>query len=149
MTERIVVMGLSIKKSSKQIKTGKRREVLRHEWGVFCQQFSQDHQEWLVDIVRHSGGSERSHEAQGLPLTALTLHLDHTHEVLSIVVRKDDIMKHIYKSIAQPHRMIVEEAEPDVRLHIDSTDGSSTIIRFYRVATPDYDVSAKSETPES
>ena len=136
-------------KTSEAPETMKGCEIHRREWKPFFEQFTQDHQEWLVDIVRHSGGSERSHEAQGLPLTALTLHLDHTHEVLSIVVRKDDIMKHIYKSIAQPHRMIVEEAEPEVRLHVDSTDGSSTIIRFYRVATPDYDVSAKSETPES
>ena len=93
--------------------------------------------------------SEASHEGQGLPFEALSLHLDHTHEVLSVIVRKDDTTQgHTYQSIPRPSRVIIERTGPDVSLHIHSTDGSPTIIRFRRVATPDYDSAAKGKTGE-
>jgi len=115
-----------------------KREVPRREWGAFCQQFSQDHQEWLVDVASHGEGSRTSHEAHGLPFEALTFHLDHTHEVFSIIVRNNDIPEgHAYQSVTRPRRVIIEKMGSGVRLHIDSDDGSSTIIRFHRVATPD------------
>ncbi len=42
-------------------------------------------------IARQSHRSTASHEANGLPFQALTLHLDRIDEVLSILVRKDDV----------------------------------------------------------
>jgi Family of unknown function (DUF5335) len=120
------------------------REIPRGDWEAFCQQFSRDHQEWLVNVAQRPGGSGGSHEALEFPLEALTLHLDHAEEVLSIVVRKDGMTKkHLYKSIGRPSRMMVEGTGPDVKLHVDSTDGSTTTIRFRRVATPDYDSAAR------
>jgi hypothetical protein len=121
--------------------TRREREIARQEWGAFCLQFTQDHQEWLVDVAPHDGGRRRgSHENGGLPFEALILHLDHTDEVLSIMVRKSDIsQEHVYRSIPCPRRMMIEKKEANVILYIDSTDGTSTIIRFSRVATPDYD----------
>ena len=120
--------------------TGSRREIPRREWGAFCLQFSQEHQEWLVEVPPHGEGSSASHEAQGLPFEALSLHLDHTHEVLSIIVRKNDMnQEHVYHSIPCPRRIMIERTGADVRLHIDSTESSTTIIRFRRVVTPDYD----------
>lgn len=84
--------------------------------------------------------STASHEANGLPFQGLTLHLDRTNEVSSILVRKDDVaQEHVYLSIPQPCRVIVEKVGAEVRLHVDSTEGSSTIIRFRQVATPDYE----------
>ena len=101
---------------------------------------SRDHQEWLVDVAPHGEGSSASQEPHGLPFEALTLHLDHTDEVLSIIVRKNHItQEHDYQSIPRPRRVMIERTGADVRLRIDSTEGSSTIIRFRRVATPDYD----------
>jgi hypothetical protein len=89
------------------------------------------HQEWLVYIAGQGHRSTASHEANGLPFQALTLHLDRTDEVLSILVRKDDVaQEHVYLSIPQPCRVIVEKVGAEVRLHVDSTEGSSTIIRF-------------------
>jgi hypothetical protein len=43
---------------------------------------------------------------------------------------------------------MIERTGADVRLHIDSTEGSSTIIRFRRVSTPDYDAATVSGIPE-
>ena len=129
--------------------TGRGREIQRREWDAFCLQFSQEHQEWLVDVAPHGQGSNEAHEAQGLPFEALTLHLDHTHEVLSIIVRKNDTTEgHDYHSIPRPCRVMIERTGADVRLHIDSTEGSSTIIRFRRVATPNYDAATLSGIPE-
>ena len=88
--------------------------------------------------------------ANGLPFEALTLHLDHTDEVLSIIVRKNDVkQEHVYLSICRPRRVMIERTGADVRLHIDSTEGSSTIIRFRRVVTPDYESEVTSGIPES
>ena len=129
--------------------TGQRREITRREWEVFFQQFTRDHQEWSVDVAGQGKGGKTSHEANGLPFEALTLHLDHTDEVLSILVRKEDVaQEHVYLSIPRPRRVMIEKTGSDVRLHVDSTEGSSTIIRFRRVATPDYHSEAISGTPE-
>ena len=130
-------------------KTGGGREIPRHEWGAFFLQFSRDHQEWLVDVAPHGEGSSASQEAPGLPFEALALHLDHTDEVLSIIVRQNDsTQEHDYQSIPRPRRVMIERMGTDVKLHIDSTEGSSTIIRFRRVATPDYDAATLSGIPE-
>jgi len=121
-----------MRRTTETTKTEGGREIPRQEWGAFCLQFSRDHQECLVDVAPQ--------EPHGLPFEALTLHLDHTDEVLSIIVRKNHItQKHDYQSIPRPRRVMIERTGADVRLHIDSTEGSSTIIRFRRVATPDYD----------
>lgn len=124
-------------------------EIARREWGAFCLQFTQDHQEWLVDVASDNEGSRRaSQETRGLPFEALILHLDHTDEILSIMVRKSDIsQEHVYRSIPCPRRMMIEKKEANVSLYIHSTDGTSTIIRFSRVATPDYDAATRSEIP--
>ena len=129
--------------------TGRGREIARREWEAFCLQFTQDHQEWLVDVASHDEGSRRvSHETRGLPFEGLILHLDHTDEVLSIMVRKNDISQgHVYQSISRPRRLMIERMGADVSLHIDSTDGTSTIIRFSRVATPDYDATTVNGIP--
>ena len=128
---------------------GGRREIPRQEWGAFCLQFSRDHQEWLVDVAPHGEGSRTSQEAHGFPFEALTLHLDNTEEVLSIIVRKNDrTQEHDFQSIPRPRRVMIERTGADVRLHIDSTEGSSTIIRFRRVSTPDYDAATLSGTSE-
>jgi hypothetical protein len=128
---------------------GKRREITRREWEVFFPQFTRDHQEWSVDVAGQGKGGKTSHEANGLPFEALTLHLDHTDEVLSILVRKEDVaQEHVYLSIPRPRRVMIEKTGSDVRLHVDSTEGSSTIIRFRRVATPYYHSGAISGTPE-
>jgi hypothetical protein len=137
-----------MKKTIEMTKTERGREIPRREWGVFFLQFSQDHQEWLVDVAPHGEGSA-SQEAHGLPFEALALHLDHTDEVLSIIVRQNDsTQEHEYQSIPRPRRVMIERIGADVRLHIDSTEGTSTIIRFRRVTTPDYDAAPLSGTPE-
>jgi hypothetical protein len=129
--------------------TETRREIPRREWKNFFQQLSKDYQEWLVAVEGQRKGSNTLHEATGLPFEALTLHLDHTDEVLSIIIRQNDnTQEHEYQSIPRPRRVMIERAGADVRLHIDSTEGSSTIIRFRRVSTPDYDAAPVSGIPE-
>ncbi|HSL03290.1 MAG TPA: DUF5335 family protein [Nitrospiraceae bacterium] len=138
-----------MRETTETTKTGGGCEIPRREWGAFFLQFSQDHQEWLVDVAPPGEGSSASRAAQGLPFEALALHLDHTDEVLSIIVRQNDsTQEHEYQSISRPGRVMIERAGADVRLHIDSTEGSSTIIRFRRVSTPDYDAAPVSGIPE-
>lgn len=142
-----------MRKTTEATETRKGREIPCREWKAFFQQFSQDHQEWLVSVMEQGKGSKTLHETNGLPFEALTLHLDHAHEVLSIIVRKeakDDAKKgHVYLSIPRPRRVMIERAEPDMKLHIDSTDRPSTIIRFRQVATPDYNSEAISGISEN
>ena len=138
-----------MRRATETTKTGVGREIPRLEWGAFFLQFNQDHQEWLVDVASHGEGSSASLEAHGLPFEGLVLHLDHTDEVLSIIVRQSDsTQEHEYQSIPRPRRVMIESTGADVRLHIDSTEGSSTIIRFRCVATPDYDAATLSGKPE-
>lgn len=137
-------------KTQETTETGKRREIPREEWEAFFQQFSQDHQEWSVDVAGQGKAGKTSNETKGLPFEALTLHLDHTHEVLSIIVRNDDVtQEHVYQSIPRPRRVMFERTGSDVRLHIESTEGSSTIIRFRRVETPDYEADVITGMPDA
>jgi len=51
-----------------QTRTG--REIARREWSAFCLQFTQDHQEWLVDVAPDDEGSRRApQETRGLPFS--------------------------------------------------------------------------------
>ena len=105
-------------------------------------------------IAEHGKGITTSHEVNGRPFEALTLHLDHDDEVLSIVVhkdaKKDPVTRgHVYHSVPCPCRVMIEREDPDTRLHIDSTDGASTTILFRRVVTPDYTTEVLSGTPET
>jgi hypothetical protein len=43
---------------------------------------------------------------------------------------------------------MVEKVGVDVKFHVDSTEGCSTIIRLRQVAIPDYQSEAVSGTPE-
>jgi len=138
-----------MRKTTETTNTGGEREIPRLEWGAFFLQFNQDHQEWLVDVAPHGEGSSASQKAQGLPFEGLVLHLDHTDEVLSIIVRQSDsTQEHEYQTIPRPRRVMIESTGADVRLHIDSTEGYSTIIRFRHVSTPDYATVAISGIPE-
>jgi len=140
---------INLMKTPDSTEIRKGQEITPGEWQAFFQQFSQDHQEWLVYVAGQGHCNTASHEANGLPFQALTLHLDRTQEVLSILVRKDDVaQEHVYLSIPQPCRVMVEKAGADVKLYVDSTEGSSTIIRFRQVATPDYHSESVSGTPE-
>jgi len=49
-----------------------------------------------VSVVGQGKGNKTFHEANGLPFEALILHLDHAHEVLSIIVRRDDMTKNTF-----------------------------------------------------
>ena len=101
-----------MRRITETIKTGGVREIPRREWGAFFLQFSRDHQEWLVDVAPNGEGSRASQEAQGLPFEALALHLDHTDEVLSIIVRQNDnTQEHEYQSISRPGRVMMERTE--------------------------------------
>jgi len=138
-----------MRRTSETTKTGVGREIPRLEWGAFFLQFNQDHQEWLVDVAPDGEGSSASQEANGLPFEGLVLHLDHTDEVLSVIVRQNDnTQEHEYQSIPRPRRVMLESTGTEVRLHIDSIEGFSTIIRFRCVATPDYDAATLSGIPE-
>jgi hypothetical protein len=43
--------------------------------------------------------------------------------------------------------MMIEKEVADVSLHIDSTNGTSTIIRFSHVETPDYNAATTNGIP--
>ena len=65
--------------------------------------------------------SIQSQEAHGFPFEALTLHLDHTDEVLAIIVRRNDSMQeHDFQSNPRPRSVMIERTGADVRLHLDS-----------------------------
>ncbi len=143
-----------MKNTSEITGAGKGSEIPRRDWEAFFQQFSQDHQEWLVAIAEHGKEITTSHEVNGRPFEALTFHLDHDDEVLSVVVRqdakKDTVTQgHVYLSVPRPRRVMIERSELDTRLHIDAADGSLMTIRFRRVVTPDYETESISGISEN
>ena len=101
-------------RKTKEITTTERVREIPRRVGRLCLQFSQITKNgWSTS--RHAWRAvSASQEAQGLPFEAPDpSSRSHTDEVLSIIVRKNDIaQEHDCKSIHRPRRVMIERTEP-------------------------------------
>src|ERR1051326_9326395 len=103
------------------------KEIPHADWSRFVREFSRDHQGWLIEIEQRGAETGTHADVQASPLEGLTLHLDGSDEVLSIIGRGEDgPHKHLLYSVASPVRITLEQSsrngkgKKDKRLHIES-----------------------------
>jgi hypothetical protein len=116
-------------------------EIPRKQWSKFLEEFTKDHQGWLTTVEKHGADSGALTEAVELPLEGIMLNLKGRQEALSLVVGKKDLPHgHLLHSIETVSEIKLEESSPDAdkALHVRSTDGRTTIVRFRRVVTPEH-----------
>jgi hypothetical protein len=116
-------------------------EIPRKKWSKFLEKFTRDHQGWLTTVERHCVDSGTLTEAADLPLEGIMVNLKHHQEALSLVVGNKDLPhRHLLHSIEAVIEIRLEESSPDAdkALHVRSTDGRTTIVRFRRVVTPEH-----------
>jgi Family of unknown function (DUF5335) len=115
-------------------------EIPRHEWPKFLDDFSRKYHGWLTRAEQHGADSGALVENYELPLEGMTIHLKGKQEVLSLVLQKPDLPHgHLLHSIEGVTSITLEESDNggDKILHIHSTDGRITVIRFVRMVVPD------------
>lgn len=124
-------------------------EIPHREWSVFLENFSREHQGWLVRIEPRGAGSSNTAQFNGLPLEALTIQLDGDEETVSVMVRNDKTAhRHTLHTIAHPKRIQVEEpaGTNDKRVHVDSREARTVVaLQAVPLKTQDQNSGVKQE----
>lgn len=104
-----------------------RREISREEWAPFFEQFTLQHDAWLVTVA----------DVLALPLEGIIARLDGDEDEIVITVGRD-IHDHRRIVARQPRRVFVEQTGgADEGLEIESRDGTSTRLRFRSPMPPE------------
>ena len=111
------------------------REIPRDEWLSFFDEFSRQHEGWLVTVEVLAGESGAQLEAHDLPLVGITTDSHGNSETIAIIVGQT-IDDHVTHTISEPAQVWLEETDEGAHqaLQIESAN-EKTIIRF-RSAVP-------------
>lgn len=115
------------------------KEIPKSEWPAFLDQFSRQHEGWLVKLEIFSPDFGAQVAEQGLVLGGLTAEWDEVEDdKISIMTgyAPDD---HLTHSISQPTAVSLEQTDEgaDVALSIKSADGSTALLSFRAVVLPE------------
>ena len=109
-----------------------RTEVPLERWTDFFDQFSGEHQGWIVALDVMAGDLGAQQEVTGLPLVGITVDVKHQPQRLEIMVggRTD---AHVTRIIESPKRIWnIRDA-----IDVESGDGMVTLLRFMKVEHTD------------
>ena len=112
-------------------------EIPESEWPRFFDNFSREHEGWLVTVeqIPPGGGGPRT-EARDLPLVGVFAD---PHDQAVAIVMGDKPDQHLTHAVHDPARVVSERtaAGADSGLLIEEQSGRTTRIRFNRAARPD------------
>jgi len=110
------------------------QEIPREQWTRFFDDFSKQHQGWIVTVEVLSSEIGDQEEASGLPLVGISADLKARDSRIALMVggRPDAHLTHI---INTPKRVWFKR--PDEGAHeaieVESEDGTMTLVHFRRV----------------
>lgn len=115
------------------------KEILRDEWAMFFDNFSQRHAGWLVavEILDESFGNQL--EARALPLEGIVAELKKEGEdqIEIIVGGKND--SHVTHTVAAPTRVWLKRNGQGVDEAIEiESKGRAAIVRFLSATRPEF-----------
>jgi hypothetical protein len=115
------------------------REIPREAWSAFFDSFSRQHEGWLITLEVLAPEIGAQVESREQPLAGITADLrDKGEDVISILVGRgsDDHVGHL---IHAPSRVWLKETEAGAHeaLHIESTRGATTLLRFRSAVLPE------------
>jgi hypothetical protein len=110
------------------------RDIPREQWVRFFDDFSKNHEGWVVTLEVLGSDLGDQEEATGLPLVGISADLkDRENRVEIIVGGKPDV--DVTRFINTPKSVWVKEPTMpgDEAIEIESEDGTKTLLNFHRV----------------
>ena len=110
------------------------REIPRNEWIKFFDDFSKQHQGWIVIVEVISPELGDQEEADGLPLVGITADVKDGENRIEIMVGGKP-EAHLTRIIQNPKLVWVKQSEEEAHeaLDVESEDGTKTILRFSHI----------------
>ncbi|HZF39158.1 MAG TPA: DUF5335 family protein [Blastocatellia bacterium] len=110
------------------------RDIPREQWIRFFDDFSKNHEGWIVTLEVIGSDIGDQEEASGLPLVGISADLKARENRIEIIVggRPDaDVTRFIEK----PKRVWVKESRipGDEAMEVESEDGIKTLLNFHHI----------------
>ena len=110
------------------------REIPREQWIRYFDDFSKNHENWIVTLEVLGPDIGDQEEVSGLPLVGVSADVKARENRIEIIVggRPDS---DVTRSIDTPKRVWVKESgiRGDESIEIESEDGIVTLLNFHRI----------------
>jgi hypothetical protein len=124
-------------------------EVARERWMSFFDDFSAEHDGWVVSVETLGPDLGAQQEVQGLPLVGITAEVkgEASRIEISMGDRPD---AHVTRIIESPKHVWQKQAETEGHeaIEIESDDGTKTLLRFEHVEQAERMLPAHAERDE-
>lgn len=115
------------------------KQIPKSEWPLFLDQFSRQHEGWLVKLEIFSPEIGAQVEETGLALAGLTDEWDETEGNTITIMAGNTSDDHVTHSISNPTEVSVEQTDEgaDAALSIKSADGTTALLSFRAAMLPE------------
>ena len=116
------------------------QEIPREQWKDFCDEFSKQHEGWLVNVEIVDETRETDHEVIASELTLWGVTVDELQDQTEVHIIAGDQPRHVTHVITDPAAIIFEQDEQGghTGLRIDTQEGPSVLVRFRTAAVPEF-----------
>lgn len=112
-------------------------DIQPDDWSSFFEELTRDNRGRIVSLQIDRLDASDSLHVQDVPFEGVALALHGDEEVVSIVLREQTLHHKLY-TVHEPWHVTYEHDNEVARsLHIESEDGSRTVIRFQTIAIPE------------
>jgi uncharacterized protein DUF5335 len=110
------------------------KEIPRTEWIKFFDEFSKQHQGWVVTVEVLSPEIGDQDEADGSPLVGISADTKDGENRIEIMIG-GNAEAHLTRIINSPKRVWVKQPEEEAHeaVEVESDDGTTTILRFRHI----------------
>ncbi len=110
------------------------REIPREQWISYFDEFSRNHEGWIIALKVIGSDIGDQDEANGLPLVGISADIKDRENRVAIIVggRSDTDVNRIINS---PRRIWVKEDKlpGDEAIEVESDDGTRTLVTFHHI----------------
>jgi hypothetical protein len=110
------------------------RDIPREQWIRFFDDFSKQHEGWIVTLEEISPELGDQEVAAGLPLIGISADLKDGENRIEIIAGAEP-EAHVTRIIEKPKRVWLKESQEVAHeaIEIESEDGTATLLRFWHV----------------
>ena len=115
------------------------QEIPREQWKDFCDEFSKQHEGWLVSVEIVDETGEPDHKVIASELTLWGVTVDELQDQTEVHIIAGDQPRHVTHVITDPAGIGFEQDEQGghTGLRIDTQEGPSVLVRFRTAAVPE------------
>ena len=115
------------------------KQIPKSEWPAFLDQFSRQHEGWLVKLEIFNPEFGAQVEETGLALEGLTDEWDEVKGNTIMITAGNEPDDHVTHSISHPTEVSLEQTDEgaDAALSIKSADGTTALLSFRAAVLPE------------